>query len=189
MQELSDNELITKYLNGEAAALDEIIRRYFRQIFLFAKTYVKDDMEAEDVTQETFVKVWRYIKKYDRNKKFKTWLFQIAKNTCLDFLRKHKNKDISYSLSEEQMLNELEKITDSEPLPQEVFDAKNFTNYLQKILNSLTGKYKTVTSLHLQQEMTFDEIANILEEPLNTVKSRYRRALLLIKKRLSENIL
>lgn len=187
MQELSDSELVKKYIAGEEPALNELIQRYFRQIFLFAKTYVKEDREAEDVTQEVFVKLWKNIKKYDPEKKFKTWLFQITKNTCIDVLRKRKDLLPAGNIEEEQMLDSLASIADKNPLPEEIFDSEQFTKNLEEILKTLPNSQRQAITLHLQQDMTFQEIAEILNEPLNTVKSRYRRGLVTIREHLGKN--
>jgi len=186
MQELTDSELVKKYIGGEDQALNQLIERYFRQIFLFAKTYVKSDQEAEDVTQEVFVKLWKNVKKYNPEKKFKTWLFQITKNTCIDFLRKRKDMLPAESLEEEQMLATLESITDKSPLPEELLDAEGFSRELEKTLNTLPKIQSQTVTLHLQQDLNFQEIAEVLNEPLNTVKSRYRRALLAIRQTLGK---
>ena len=181
MQELSDTELIQKYINGEQAALEQLIQRYFKQVFFFAKSYVKTDSEAEDVTQETFVKAWKNIKKFDQEKKFKTWLFQITKNTSIDFLRKNKKYVAPIGDDTDGTEDNLEQMPDLNPLPEELFDSLDFEKKFDQILNDLPENYKQVVSLYFQQDLTFAEIADVLNEPLNTVKSRYRRALLKIR--------
>ncbi len=178
MDELSDSELVKQYLSKDSQALDALVQRYFKQVFFFAKTYVKNDLEAEDITQEVFVKVWKNLKKFDPNKKFKTWIFQITKNTCIDFLRKHKNFVDPSNMDEEQMAENLERIEDTSPLPEELFATQEFSQKLEAVLDTLPKIYKSVVVLHLQHDMTFQEIAEVLNESINTVKSRYRRALL-----------
>ncbi|MBI4159946.1 sigma-70 family RNA polymerase sigma factor [Candidatus Wolfebacteria bacterium] len=74
---------------GEVS-LELLIRRYLKPIYGFTYRYVGAGQDTEDVTQETFVKVWRNLKKFDQNKSFKTWIFSIAKNTAIDFLKKKK---------------------------------------------------------------------------------------------------
>ncbi|HVY68036.1 MAG TPA: sigma-70 family RNA polymerase sigma factor [Patescibacteria group bacterium] len=185
MQDFSDAELISKYLQqGESEALEELVRRYFKQVYFFAKGYVKQDQEAEDLTQEAFVKAWKNLKKFDSKKKFKTWLFQITKNTCIDYLRKHKNLLAADALQEEQMAATLEQMEDTQPLPEELFDQQGFEQRLDEILQDLPANYRQITSLHLQQDLTFQEISNLLDKPLNTIKSNYRRALIRIRQSL-----
>ena len=187
MLELTDAELIKKYLKGEQMALEELVRRYFKQVFLFIKTFIKQDQEAEDITQETFIKAWKNLKKFDTEKKFKTWVFQIAKNTCIDYLRKNKKMVSADSLQEEQMAISLEHMKDAAPLPEEIFDSLGFEKKLEEVLNTLPENYRQTVSLHLQQDLTFQEISEVLNEPLNTVKSRYRRALMSIRQNLHKN--
>ncbi len=176
-----DSELIKQYFKGDERALDTLVRRYFKQVFFFAKTYVKNDAEAEDITQEVFVKAWKNLSKFEPDKKFKTWLFQITKNTCIDFLRKHKNFVASESLDEQQMAENLERIIDKAPLPEELFLAAEFSQKLDEVLSRLPKIYETVVVLHLQHDLTFQEISEVLDESINTIKSRYRRALLIIR--------
>jgi RNA polymerase sigma-70 factor, ECF subfamily len=182
MDEFSDSDLITQYLNGSEKALDALVRRYFKQVFFFAKTYVKNDAEAEDVTQEAFVKVWKNLKIFDHGRKFKTWLFQITKNTCIDFLRKSKNFVAPEALDQQQMAENLERLIDTAPLPEELFQTAESSKKLEEILALLPKIYQTVVVLHLQQDLTFQEIAEVLNESINTIKSRYRRGLLMIKR-------
>ncbi len=181
MDEFSDSELIKQYFNKNEGALDALIKRYFKQVFFFAKTYVKNDAEAEDIAQEVFVKAWKNLKKFDHDKKFKTWVFQITKNTCIDFLRKHKNFVAPDSLDEQQMAENLERMTDNAPLPDELFLAAEFSKKLETAIGSLPKIYETVVVLHLQHDLTFQEISDVLNESINTIKSRYRRALLIIR--------
>jgi RNA polymerase sigma-70 factor (ECF subfamily) len=185
MQEFDDNQLVEQFIKGNEAALNELIARYFKQIFFFCKGYVKQDSEAEDVTQEVFVKLWKNIKKFDNQKKFKTWLYQIAKNTSIDFLRKNKLAIPAENLAEEDMRSAMENIPDMSIIPQDVLDSEIFTNKFNKILLELPELQSQTVVLYLQQDLTFQEIAEVLNEPLNTVKSRYRRGLLAIKEKLS----
>ncbi len=157
MREFSDVELINNHLAGDSAAFEQLVTRYFRQVFLFARTFGLEIAEAEDVTQEVFVRIWKNLNKFDQNKKFKTWAFQITKNACIDFLRKHKHLLPAAQIQEEQMSASLENMLDTNPLPEQ---------------------------MHLQEDLTFQEIADILNQPINTIKSRYRRGLLMLKEQL-----
>ena len=181
MPELNDAELVENYLKGDKAALEQLIQRYFKQVFLFAKSYVKQDVLAEDVTQEVFVKVWQKLKQFDPEKKFKTWLFQITKNTCIDLLRKNKSILSAGQIDEQLMEDSLGKIADDRPLPQDLLDSKGFEEKLDQIIAALPLLYAQTVRLHLQHDLTFQEIADVLAQPLNTIKSRYRRALINIR--------
>src|ERR1700733_2556258 len=90
MNELSDNDLVLQYRSGNKKAFEALVERYFAHVFNFITRYTSDQVAAEDIVQETFVKVWKNIKKFDETKNFKSWLFTIARNTSLDWLRKKK---------------------------------------------------------------------------------------------------
>ena len=84
----SDNEIIIQYLNGDKDAFTEIVNRYLKLIYNFTYRLVGNEKVAEDISQEVFLKAWKNIKKFDLEKNFKTWIFSIAKNTAIDYLRK-----------------------------------------------------------------------------------------------------
>jgi len=90
MPEISDKKLIKQYLHGDEKSLGFLIKRYLKPIYNFVYRYVSEAASAEDITQETFVKVWKNLNKFDQRKHFKTWIFCLAKNTAIDFLRKKK---------------------------------------------------------------------------------------------------
>jgi len=90
MQEISDNEIVRKYLKGDEEALEVLIKRYLKPIYSFVYKNIGDSEAAEDIAQETFVKMWKNLKKFDKQKKFSAWLFTIAKNASVDFLRRKK---------------------------------------------------------------------------------------------------
>ena len=86
----SDEQLVWDYLKSDEKSLELLIRRYLKPIYSFVYRYVGKAHDADDVTQDVFVKVWRNLKKFDREKSFKTWIFAIAKNTAFDHLKKKK---------------------------------------------------------------------------------------------------
>jgi len=90
MIETNDSQLVQKYLSGDEESLKLLIRNYLKPVFSFVYHFVNNPAEAEDIAQDVFVKMWKNLKKFDQQKKFKTWLFAIAKNTALDYLKKKK---------------------------------------------------------------------------------------------------
>lgn len=177
----SDSQLVADYLKGDEKSLEILIKRYLKPIYSLIFKYIGDSQEVEDITQEVFVKVWRNLKKFNRQKSFKTWIFSIAKNTCIDTIRK--KKTIPFSGFENDVGRNvlLETLVDSAPLPHEVFEKANITKILTSVIEKLFPQYQMVLSLHYNDCFTFREIAEILKEPLHTVKSRHRRALIKLK--------
>jgi len=167
-----DSQLVSQYFKGDEKSLEILIKKYLKPIYGFVYKYTGNAQEAEDLTQEVFVKMWRHLKKYNKNKSFKTWLFSIAKNTCIDWLRKKKTIPIS----------ELKERGENDNF----FEQVSISQLLQSATNNLLPKYQTVLSLYYNDNLNFREIAEKLNEPLDTIKSRHRRALIILKKHLNE---
>jgi RNA polymerase sigma-70 factor (ECF subfamily) len=164
----SDNYLVDNYLKGDEKSLEIIIRRYLKPIYSFAYKYVGNSQDAEEITQDTFIKMWRHLRRFDKHRSFKTWIFTIAKNTAIDFLKKKKTIPLS----------ELSEIVKDE----KTIEYKDITDEFAMIIKKLSPKYQEVLSLYYSDHFTFREIAETLGEPLNTIKSRHRRALILLRR-------
>src|SRR3989338_308011 len=95
MDNFTDEQLVEKYLKGQKRALEILINRYLALIFNYALHYAKQPALADDLTQEVFIRVWKKIKKFNSRYKFKSWLYTIAKNTCLDYLKKKRAVNFS----------------------------------------------------------------------------------------------
>ncbi len=178
----SDKILVEKYLKGNEKSLEILVQKYLKPVYGFAYKYVNNAQEAEDITQETFVKIWRNLKKFDKEKSFKAWIFSIAKNTSLDFLKKKRTIPFSEFENEKGENVLVEKFIDPSPLPNELLERKDLMGTLAKAMNKLLPKYRKTLLLRHNNDLTFREISETTGEPLNTVKSRYRRALIILKK-------
>ncbi len=179
---MQDQELIRSYLQGDHKALETLIQRYLKPIFRCAYQYTHHEHDAEDVTQEAFVKAWKNLKRFDVKKSFKAWIFEIAKNTALDFLNKKKVARFSDFENPDGRNFLLDELADDAPLPQEIFQQTETAGIIQKFMQTLSAKYRLVFLLRYNNGLTFQEIANSLHEPLHTVKSRCRRSVLQLKK-------
>ncbi|MBI2628089.1 MAG: sigma-70 family RNA polymerase sigma factor [Candidatus Niyogibacteria bacterium] len=177
----SDQQLIGHYLKGNEESLRILFQRYLKLIYSFTYRYTGNAQDAEDATQETFVKAWRNLKKFDQNKKFKTWIFAIAKNTAIDFLKKKKAIPFSEFENEKGENMITETLADSSPLPQELLEKAGMAHMLNSAMEKLSPKYRMILFLRYNDHFNFREIAESLGEPLNTVKSRHRRALVMLK--------
>lgn len=177
----SDQQLIESYLEGNEKSLEILIKRYLKPVYSFVYRYVGDGAAAEDITQEIFVKTWRNLKKFNPNKKFKTWIFTIAKNTSIDWLKKKKAIPFSNFESREGENLFIRTLADPAPLADEMIERAGVTEVVNAAINQLTAKYRRVLLLRYNEHLSFREIAAFLSEPLNTVKSRHRRALIQLK--------
>ncbi len=192
---MSDQQLIENYLKDDEKSLEILIKRYLKPIYSFAYKYAGNSQEAEDITQETFVKMWRNLKKpvlnlskgFDPKKgSFKAWIFSITKNTAVDFLKKKRAMQFSDFENERGESTILEKFIDSSPLPNELLERKDLMGTLAKAIGKLLPKYRKTLLLRHNDNLTFREISETTGEPLNTVKSRYRRGIILLKKLLDD---
>jgi RNA polymerase sigma-70 factor (ECF subfamily) len=188
MDERTDEDLIAAYMSGEENAFSLLTARHLKSVYSFAYRLIGDQHAAEDVTQETFLKIWKAVKKYDPiSSRFKTWMLRITRNTVIDFLRKRKNLIISHFEDEEGQNPLIDTITDESKLPDELFADKEDVETLTRAVDQLTLKHREVLTLHYTNGLTFEEISNVLEEPQNTVKSRHHRALLTLRKLMADN--
>ncbi len=187
MENYIDKKLIADYLNGDDESLEVLIQWYLKLIYGFVYRYVGNADEAEDITQEVFVRIWRNLKNFDSQKNFKTWIFSIAKNAVIDFLRK--KKTMPFSAFDIENGNNLifDNFADSDLLPNEISRNKETERLLAGATKKLPSNYRKVFFLHYDKNLNFREIAEMLGEPLNTIKSCYRRAVHSLREILSNS--
>jgi len=184
--ESTDEEIIARYKEGDQEAFKGLINRYISPLYNFIARLTNRN-DASDIVQETFIKVWKNLNRFDgRKASFKTWIFTIGRNTTTDFLRKKYSllfSDIEKD-NDEDINSFAENIPDEQILPDIALEKLQDKEFLNDVLNKLKSSYREVLILHYQEEMTFDEIGKILNKPLNTVKSQYRRAIVELRKKL-----
>lgn len=200
MSYLTDEQLVAQYLkDSNERALEYLIRRYLPLIFAFICNYIGNRDDAADVTQEVFVKVWKNLGKFSPVKSrkatsrgsssssFRSWIFTIAKRTAIDWLKKKKALPFSAIQGEAGDDNFANSLADGLPLITEQLALQETSKKLSFALAQLPGDYSAVINLHINEDLSFREIAERLKKPLNTVKSRYRRALAMLKSFFSQS--
>ena len=182
LSEKTDHDLILAALGGDHEAFAILVERYVSPIYKFSYRYVRNGPDAEDIAQETFVRVWKNLKKFDQSKTFKTWIFAIAKNASLDLLKKKRPMSFSQIGEEddivEAVLASYVMIPDASDI---TFDQGLLRNDFNVALAKLPPHYRDVMVLRYTDNLKFREIAERLGEPLDTVKSRHRRGLALLR--------
>lgn len=183
MKNFTDEKLVQIYLKGDEKALEELVRRYFSLIYAFSRRYNGNSDNASDITQEIFVKVWKNIKKFDTSKNFRVWLFAIAKNAALDWLKKRQAVPISLLKEFREDEEFFENIADPNQISiiDEIYQ-NSVSQNLMLAIEKLPSKYNLVVNLHHSKGLNFREISGLLGESINTIKSRYRRGLILLRK-------
>lgn len=172
-----DEELIRASQAGEDTAFRELMMRYMGPIFNFSKQYSKTDEDAEDITQDTFYKAWRHIKRFDANKSFKPWLYAIARNTALDHIKRKRASSFSELDSGDTEIQFADTLEDNELAPDEIFERQELALEISESMKDLHPDHRAVLVMHYREELTFNEIADVMKKPMNTVKSWHRRAL------------
>jgi RNA polymerase sigma-70 factor (ECF subfamily) len=175
MSHFTDQELVIRYRAGREEALVELIQRFSASLYRFIWRLIGDSSMAEDLVQETFLKVWKHLSSFREQESFKAWIFSIARHLSIDYLRKKKMMVFSAMGEEEDAI--ADTIADERPLILADLEQQEVKFAIQEALEQLSPPAKMVVLLHDEEELTFEEIAQVTAEPMNTVKSRYRRAL------------
>ena len=180
---ISDEKLAELYADGNESAFAVLIERHLPAVCGFARKYVGDADKAEDIAQETFVKVWKNIKTFDTKRNLRSWLFTIAKNTALDYLRQKENIPLSL-LEDESGETTIDRFIPTGSAPDDILDEKLLALRAKEVLAGVAEKQREIFSLRMEMDMTFKDISILLKMPLNTVKSGYRRTLLTLRNNL-----
>jgi len=183
-----DAQLIADYLKGDEKSLEVLIVKYLRQVYGLVFYYVKNEADASDITQDIFLKMWKNLKKFKQNESFANWLSVIAKNTALDFLKKKKTIPFAEFVNENEENVLVETLADIKPLPDDEAEKREVAKELYSASSQLSGKYQQVVVLRHEQDLSFQEIADLLGESINTVKSRYRRAMAILRETLGDSM-
>jgi len=184
---IPDNELALLAKAGNEQALETLVKRHLSLVYGSCLRYLGNQDEAEDAVQETFVKVWRNLKKIDPEKNFKAWVLEIAKNTCLDIIKKKRAVPMS-AFDDENGYNYLaESLVSTDHSPSEAAEQSILGRILNSALEKLSPAYQKVLAMYYKEGLNFREISETLNEPLHTVKSRHRRAVISLRLLLMNN--
>ena len=167
--------------------LKSTIDTYTKILYNFVRRFGFSDGDTEDILQTIFIKIWKNQDSFDKEKaSLKTWIFTIAKNTIYDALRKNKRSKPILSLDKENEENNLENLEDISHDIVQLLERLEIKNKVLDAINSLNEDEKVILLLHVEESLTFNELAIIFESPSNTIKSKYRRSLLKLKLVLEE---
>lgn len=202
--ERPDEQLVDEYIRGgpqSFLALELLIKRYSAHIYRFVYRTLGNrttvSVDAQDITQEVFLKMWKNIRRFDSKYTFKTWLYTIAERSTIDMLRKRTPALFSELDREDESGAQAGSFSESIPDPSEgveslyaqaeksVLDKKK----VDEMLDTLSPEQRSVILLHDAEDLTFEEIALILKKPMNTVKSQYRRGIQSIRSRFAPDTL
>ncbi len=189
----SDEELMLSSRDGDNGAFEVLYRRYEKPVFRFAYRMVMSAADAEDLCQDTFLKVARAGRKYQATGKFKTWLFRIVLNLCHDRLRRrkfraHLSLNAPATEDDDETVQLQERICDPSSDPVERAEASEARALVQQAFTALPEPQRTVVVLREYHALKFAEIAEIMHCPVGTVKALNHRARQKLMERLSKYI-
>jgi RNA polymerase sigma-70 factor, ECF subfamily len=178
---LSDQEVVLQARAGREAAYRELIRRYERPIFALLFRMVRDRELAEDLAQETFIKALNAIESYRPEFKFSSWIFKIANNAAIDHLRRRELDTLSldgspHAATPEAMQATALQIGARQESPLDTVEAKELGGAIEAAIGRLRPEYRSCILLRHVEGRAYEEIAEILDLPLGTVKTYIHRA-------------
>ncbi|MGC5325826.1 RNA polymerase sigma factor [Brevibacillus sp. SYSU BS000544] len=165
-----DIEWINQVLQGDVQSYTHIINKYKNKVFALMFRMVKRQEDAEDLTQECFIKAYNYLYSYNQEQAFSTWVCRIAINLCIDAGRKNKR------INDHLQSNVDETVIADECSPEMIYLKKESENELQHLISELPESYRIVLLLRYIHELSCQEIGDILHLPANTVQVRLFRA-------------
>jgi RNA polymerase sigma factor (sigma-70 family) len=182
---IEDKALIAAAISGEQDAYKRLMKKYSGGIAHLVTRMIGNQEDVEDLTQEAFIKAFNSLATFNEEFAFSTWLYKIASNNCIDYMRKRRLRTMSIDRpgpgaeSDQQY-----EIPDSSNIPDQHIQQSQQTQAIQKAIDNLPDKYRTVIIMRHQEERSYDEIAVALGLPIGTVKAHIFRAREMLYKQL-----
>lgn len=184
-----DSALIKRALSGDQGAFRKLRSKYYDSIFKLVNRMIRNREEVEDLTQEAFIKAFMSLSNFNEEFAFSTWLYKIATNNSIDYIRKKKLQTFSIDKPIESEESDFSfELADTELEPDQELIADQRKKMLNDAMNNLPAKYKQVILMRHVEEKDYQEIAKILKLPLGTVKAHIFRARELLYKQLRDKM-
>lgn len=178
---------IQQVKKGDQSAFEEIVSFYQNKVFQICYRMLGNSHEAEDAAQETFVRAYMNIHSFDEKRKFSTWLYRIATNLSIDRIRKKKpDYFLDAEIKGSDGLTMYSQMSADQRLPEEEVESMELQDYIQKQILSLPPKYRSVIVLRYIDELSLQEISEVLDMPIGTVKTRIHRGREALRKKLRD---
>ncbi len=175
---ISDGVLARQTLDGDQQAFETLMKRYHAPLYNFICRFLNDYDQACDILQQVFLQLYVSLSNLHTDKPLKAWLFQVARNRCLDELRRKHAIHFSEleSANEEDDLSPLDALPDNSPLPEECAERTDLQDCLQRAISELPPKFRAVVLLRYSSQLSFCEIGQTLNMPEATAKTYFQRA-------------
>ena len=166
---------LTRLRSGDLDALTMLVERYQNRLYRYLLRLVKQPGTAEDLFQQTWLRLMERIKSYDPERNFDTWLFSVAHNLAIDYLRRYRPESLDEPMPSGETRQD--RLAAAGPGALETLLARERADRLSAVMTELPLQYRVVLSLRFEEEMKLEEIATVLGIPLSTVKTRLHRGL------------
>lgn len=186
MKNATDEEVIARLQAGDDAAYDELVARYKDRLFTFIRYMVKERTLAEDLLQETFIRLWKYRMKYREIARFSTWIYTIAGNLVRSEMRR-KSRDLRVDIEPKEGEDRpaVELVDKAPPVDAQVHSRMTIER-VRAAIDRLPEEFREVIILRELEELSYEEIVELISVPLGTVKSRINRARARLRELLTE---
>ena len=186
--EMSDGILIRQILAGDQRGFESLVHRYHVPLFSFICHYLNDYDQASDIAQQTFLQLYISLPNLRTNEPLKAWLFQVARNRCLDELRRKRAihfSELEISNEDDDDLSPLAIMPDLQPLPDEIVEQRDLQKILHEAIDALPTRFRAVVLLRYTAQLSFSEIGKTLNMPEATAKTYFQRSRPLLRATLS----
>lgn len=188
--DVTDGVLAQQSLAGDQQAFEKLVQRYSSSLFNFICRFLNDYDAASDILQQVFTQLYISLPNLRTGEPLKAWLFQVARNRCLDELRRKRVIHFSelQATNEEDDLSPLAIIPDNSPLPEDVAERHDLQEMLQAAIAALPPKFRSVVLLRYTAQLSFSEIGRTLQMPEATAKTYFQRAKPLLRATLKDQL-
>lgn len=186
--ELDDLTLVQRIANGDRAAFELMMRRYNRRLFRLARATLGNDAEAEDVLQDAYLRAYRSIEGFRGEAALSTWLSRLVLNECFDRRRRtQRRENVIPLISAEDHMTSVREVADDSAVPDQALGQLQLRAILERKVSELPEAFRVVFVLRSIEEMGVDEVAQLLDIPEETVRSRHFRARSLLRESLARD--
>lgn len=185
---MDERQVIQRVLDGDQEAFAELVTAYEKQVYNLCLRMCGNPEDARDLSQEAFVKAWRGLQFYQFEAAFSTWLYRLTSNVCIDFLRRKKREPQTMPPLQNESGEDVEpEVADSHPDPEEQLLHRERQSQIVWAMGQLEPEFRQALTLRVIQELSYEQIAEIMDLKAGTVKSRIARARWKLKKILLES--
>ena len=180
---MQDELLIRRAQHGDADAFEQLLLEHQKNVYNLCYRMAGNPDDAMDLSQETFLRAWRCLDQYQFASAFSTWLYRLCSNICIDFLRRRRRQQtVPLTFEDADGEEQTYAVPDAQPLPEEQVELKLTHETLAAAMAQLLPEHRAVLQLRVVNEMSYEQIADVLDIQIGTVKSRLSRARNQLKK-------